>query len=170
MFLIILLATYRQEEHALIEWQPVMAALKNWKSSLFDCFEDVNTCCYGFWCCPCLACTVSGRFGENYCLPLCDILTPSVCAACGVPLFVPPAALSMRASILAMRHKYGIKGSLCKDIVATSCCPICVWCQMYRELKHRKKSPVVINMEVQSPVNMQPHPMMAAPPQPVFNR
>ncbi|XP_014870130.1 placenta-specific gene 8 protein-like [Poecilia latipinna] len=133
-----------------------MAALKNWKSSLFDCFEDVNTCCYGFWCCPCLACTVSGRFGENYCLPLCDILTPSVCAACGVPLFVPPAALSMRASI---RNKRGIAGSLCKDILASCCCVWCSWCQMHRELKEH--TPVVVVM--QQPVTL-PGPVVHANP------
>ncbi|KAI4829226.1 hypothetical protein KUCAC02_023283 [Chaenocephalus aceratus] len=34
---------------------------KAWSSALLDCFEDINTCCYGFWCGPCLACTVSGR-------------------------------------------------------------------------------------------------------------
>uniref|UniRef100_A0A3B3UZR7 Cornifelin homolog A-like n=1 Tax=Poecilia latipinna TaxID=48699 RepID=A0A3B3UZR7_9TELE len=137
---------------------PPNQPLIDWDSDLCDCCEDAQTCCYGFWCGPCLACTVSGRFGESRWLPLCDMC---------VDKMISPAALSLR---VAMRHKYGIKGSLCKDIVATSCCPICVWCQMYRELKHRKKSPVVINMEVQSPVNMQPHPMMAAPPQPVFNR
>uniref|UniRef100_A0A3Q1F0M4 Cornifelin-like n=1 Tax=Acanthochromis polyacanthus TaxID=80966 RepID=A0A3Q1F0M4_9TELE len=75
--------------------------LTDWNSGLLDCFEDVSTCCYGFWCGPCLSCTVSGRFGENYCLPLCDI------CACGAP----PARLSIRA---AMRYRYGIKGSLCK--------------------------------------------------------
>ncbi|KAK1897618.1 Cornifelin like B [Dissostichus eleginoides] len=35
---------------------------KEWSSDLFDCFEDHATCCYGFWCGPCLACTVTGRF------------------------------------------------------------------------------------------------------------
>lgn len=62
--------------------------------------------CYGFWCCPCLACTVSGEFGENRCLPLCDMLSPAILSALGIPLFVPPAVLSMR---VAVRHRYGIK-------------------------------------------------------------
>uniref|UniRef100_A0A3P9NYC3 Plac8 onzin related protein 3 n=1 Tax=Poecilia reticulata TaxID=8081 RepID=A0A3P9NYC3_POERE len=122
-----------------VQANPVMMANQNssllsvaWKSGLFDCFEDVNTCCYGFWCCPCLACTVSRRFGENYCLPLCDMLTPAVLSPCGVPLFVPPAALSLRASI---RNKHGLKGSLCEDILASCCCVWCSWCQMHRELK-----------------------------------
>ncbi|GLD49737.1 cornifelin-like protein [Lates japonicus] len=98
--------------------------LTDWSNGLFDCFEDASTCCYGFWCCPCLACTVSGKFGENQCLPLCDMCSPAVMAACGIPLFVPPAALSLRAS---MRNRYGIK--------------------MHRELKHRKKDDVDVNME-----------------------
>uniref|UniRef100_A0A3Q0S432 Plac8 onzin related protein 2 n=1 Tax=Amphilophus citrinellus TaxID=61819 RepID=A0A3Q0S432_AMPCI len=109
------------------EVQHTMAneTLTDWDSGLLDCFEDASTCCYGFWCGPCLACTVSGRFGENNCLPLCDIF-------CGVP--IPPAALSVRA---AMRNRYGIKGSLCNDIFVSCCCASCSWCQMHRELKHR---------------------------------
>ncbi|XP_040896782.1 cornifelin-like isoform X1 [Toxotes jaculatrix] len=124
--------------------------LEDWNSGLCDCFEDASTCCYGFWCCPCLACTVSERFGENRCLPLCDICSPAVTAACGVPLFVPPAALALRSAI---RNRYNIKGSICKDIAASCFCEWCSWCQMHRELKYRKKSPPVI-------VNMQPAPMV----------
>ncbi|XP_055364357.1 cornifelin homolog A-like isoform X2 [Betta splendens] len=100
--------------------------------------------CYGFWCCPCLACSVSKDFGENTCLPLCDILSPAITSALGIPLCVPPAVLSMR---VAMRHRYNIHGSVCKDI-ATSCfCEWCSWCQMQRELKHRKKNVPVMVMQ-----------------------
>ncbi|XP_032380854.1 protein PLANT CADMIUM RESISTANCE 9 [Etheostoma spectabile] len=143
--------------------------LIEWNSGLFDCFEDVATCCYGFWCCPCLAITVSERFGENRCLPLCDICTPAI-AYCGIPpCVVRPAVLSLR---VAMRNRYGIKGSLCKDIAAACCCETCAWCQMHRELKHRKKTPTVIvnvtNVNVQQPAPVMmapinPAPMMAAP-------
>ncbi|KAF7663957.1 hypothetical protein LDENG_00194040 [Lucifuga dentata] len=113
------------------------APLQNWNTDLFDCCSDTKTCCYAFWCCPCFACSTSADFGTNRCLPLCDILSPAIIAACGIPLCVPPAALSLR---VAIRYKYGIKGSLCKDI-ATSCfCEWCAWCQMAREIKHQKKS------------------------------
>uniref|UniRef100_A0A669E9X0 Uncharacterized protein n=1 Tax=Oreochromis niloticus TaxID=8128 RepID=A0A669E9X0_ORENI len=88
--------------------------LTDWDSGLLDCFEDASTCCYGFWCGPCLTLTVAGRFGENNLLPL---------------------FLSLRA---AMRNRYGIKGSLLNDIVISTCCAPCSWCQMHRELKHRK--------------------------------
>ncbi|KAG7230548.1 hypothetical protein INR49_025264 [Caranx melampygus] len=122
------------------EVQEAMAT-SNWNSGLFDCCHNVSSCCYGFFCCPCLACSVAGTFGDNRCLPLCDICSPAIMTACGIPLFVPPAALALRVGI---RQKYDIKGSLCKDI-ATSCfCMWCSWCQMHRELKDRKNSPTVV--------------------------
>uniref|UniRef100_A0A8C5G1J1 Uncharacterized protein n=1 Tax=Gouania willdenowi TaxID=441366 RepID=A0A8C5G1J1_GOUWI len=131
--------------------------LIDWNAGLFDCFEDVSTCCYGFWCCPFLMCTVSGRLGENTCLPLYDIITPACLSFFRIPLFFPPAGISMRAS---MRNRYGIKGSLCKDIAAGCCCSCCSWCQMYRELKERKKVPTVIIMQPQNVVNSHPPPVM----------
>ncbi|XP_035863198.1 cornifelin-like [Sander lucioperca] len=138
--------------------------LKDWSSGLCDCFENSSTCCYGFWCCPCLACTVSERFGENRCLPLCDICSPAILAALGIPLCAaPPAGLSLRA---AMRNRYGIKGSLCKDILASCFCGWCNWCQMHRELRHREKTPTVVNVHHQNVTNVnvqQPAPMMMAP-------
>ncbi|XP_032428760.1 cell number regulator 5-like [Xiphophorus hellerii] len=133
--------------------------LREWKTSLFDCCEDCSTCCYGFWCLPCLACTVSGLFNENNCLPLCDFLTPAVLVACGIPLIVPPAAISLRASI---RHKYRIQGSLCEDMAISCFCVWCSWCQMHRELK--AGAPVTV---VQQPpqqhttvINVQTNPVM----------
>ncbi|KAL3047158.1 hypothetical protein OYC64_021393 [Pagothenia borchgrevinki] len=135
----------------------------DWNSGLSDRFEDASTCCYGFWCCPCLACTVSGRFGENRCLPLCDMLSPTITASCGIPLCVPPAVLSLR---VAIRHRYHIKGSLCNDIAVSCFCLWCSWCQMHRELKHRKKEPNVIVVQNQPVVQMQPAVMMV--PQAVY--
>uniref|UniRef100_A0A3P9KPQ5 Plac8 onzin related protein 6 n=1 Tax=Oryzias latipes TaxID=8090 RepID=A0A3P9KPQ5_ORYLA len=128
-------------------------ALVEWNTGLCDCFEDAATCCYDFWCGPCLACSVSGKFGEFYCLPLCDYFCQSTLNACGIPCFVPPVAFSTRSS---MRNRYGIKGSLCKDLVVSCCCVWCSWCQMHRELKHQKKAPEVIHMQPQTFVNMQP--------------
>ncbi|XP_039667727.1 protein PLANT CADMIUM RESISTANCE 9-like [Perca fluviatilis] len=138
--------------------------LKDWNSGLFDCFENANTFCYGFWCCPCLACTVSGKFGENSCLPLCDMAGPAIMAIFGIPMcMAPPAGLSLRA---AMRNRYAIKGSLCRDIVVSCFCGWCNWCQMDRELKNRENTPTVVNVQHQNVVNVnvqQPTPMMMAP-------
>uniref|UniRef100_A0A8C6U8F7 Cornifelin n=1 Tax=Neogobius melanostomus TaxID=47308 RepID=A0A8C6U8F7_9GOBI len=115
-----------------------------WNTALLDCFEDPGTCCYGFWCGPCLACTVSGRMKECYCLPLCDYCTTSAMALCGLPFAVPPAAYGMR---VALRHKYKIKGSLLNDLCVSCCCTWCSWCQMHRELKLRNPKPTVISIQ-----------------------
>ncbi|CAL1592787.1 unnamed protein product [Knipowitschia caucasica] len=110
--------------------------LVNWNSGLFNCCDSCTTCCYGFFCCPCMACSVAGGLGENRCLPLCDIFSPAITASCGLPLCVPPSALALR---VAIRHRYGIKGSLCKDICTSCFCEWCSYCQMHREIKYRKK-------------------------------
>ncbi|XP_071398763.1 uncharacterized protein [Centroberyx affinis] len=150
----------------------------NWNTGLCDCCEDCSTCCYAFWCCPCFACTTTGKFGECSCLPLLDMCSPAITAACGIPLCVPPAGLSLR---VAIRHKYGIKGSLCDDIMISCFCEWCSWCQLARELKHRERGtqvinvqpqPVVINMQTAAPVmtsqvhvvNQQNKVMQAGPP------
>ncbi|XP_023194868.1 cell number regulator 10-like [Xiphophorus maculatus] len=144
--------------------------LKEWKSGLFDCFEDVSTCCYGFWCCPFLTCTVSRRFGEQTCLPVCDMLTSATVLMCGVPVIIPPVTLSLRASI---RNKRGLKGSLCNDILISCCCIWCSWCQMHRELK--EGTPLVIvaqqpqTLQPPTVINVQANPIMmvnqnSAPP------
>uniref|UniRef100_A0A3B4BBY0 Plac8 onzin related protein 6 n=1 Tax=Periophthalmus magnuspinnatus TaxID=409849 RepID=A0A3B4BBY0_9GOBI len=110
-----------------------------WSSGLCDCFEDSKTCCYGFWCCPCLACTVSGRFQENRCLPLCDIFSPAIVA-------------------VAVRHRYKIKGTICRDICTSCFCVWCSWCQLHRELRAQDKGPITVN--VTNVVHAQPVPMM----------
>uniref|UniRef100_A0A8C7Z881 Cornifelin n=1 Tax=Oryzias sinensis TaxID=183150 RepID=A0A8C7Z881_9TELE len=112
-----------------------------WNSGLLSCCDDMSSCCYGFWCCPCLACTVAASFGENRCLPLCDICSPAAFSSFGIPLCVPPAGLSLRVGI---RHMYGIKGSLCRDIATSCICVWCNWCQMHRELKIRNRDTSVV--------------------------
>ncbi|XP_037317106.1 cornifelin homolog B-like [Pungitius pungitius] len=141
--------------------------LEDWNSDICDCFEDASTCCYGFWCCPCLASTVTVRSGENRCLPICDACCVVAFLVAKVPLIVPPSALSLR---VAMRHKYGIKGSICRDLGVSCCCSWCSWCQMHRELKHRNKAPNVVTVEQPSVLQLQPAPgMMAAyPPKAAF--
>lgn len=62
--------------------------------------------CYGFWCCSCIACAVSEKFGEHRCLPILDICSPAITACCGCPCCVAPAALALRVGI---RHRYGIQ-------------------------------------------------------------
>uniref|UniRef100_A0A3Q0TAD3 Plac8 onzin related protein 6 n=1 Tax=Amphilophus citrinellus TaxID=61819 RepID=A0A3Q0TAD3_AMPCI len=124
--------------------QPLTERYVFWNTGLFGCCDDIKSCCYGFWCCPCLACTVAGMFGEDRCLPLCDICSPAVVSAFGIPLFVPPAALALRVGI---RYKHGIKGTMCKDIATSCVCMWCSWCQMHRELRSYEKNTNVVNMQ-----------------------
>uniref|UniRef100_A0A8C1W5V0 Uncharacterized protein n=1 Tax=Cyprinus carpio TaxID=7962 RepID=A0A8C1W5V0_CYPCA len=140
-----------------------------WNSGICDCCQDMNSCCYGFWCFPCFTCTTTGDFGESTCLPLLDIFGPGIMAAFGVPVCVPPVTLGMR---VAVRHKYDIgvsfsfpstnerqnqrglqknhclyvlqQGSICEDIMVSCCCIWCSWCQMSREIKARKQTVTVL--------------------------
>uniref|UniRef100_A0A672S2N1 Cornifelin homolog B-like n=1 Tax=Sinocyclocheilus grahami TaxID=75366 RepID=A0A672S2N1_SINGR len=86
--------------------------MEAWNSGICDCCEDLNSCCFAYWCFPCFTCATTGNFGESTCLPLLDIF---------------------------VRYKYHIGGSICEDIMMTCCCIWCSWCQMSREIKARKK-------------------------------
>uniref|UniRef100_A0A8C7N7D9 Uncharacterized protein n=2 Tax=Oncorhynchus kisutch TaxID=8019 RepID=A0A8C7N7D9_ONCKI len=119
-----------------VHQQVAAPSMKGWKTGLFDSFQDMSICCNEFWCCPCYASSTTGEFGESTYLPLMDIIGPAFMAAIGVPVIVPPASLSMR---VAVRHKYGIQGSLFEDILVSCFCACCSWCQMAREIKEHKK-------------------------------
>ncbi|XP_008276321.1 cornifelin homolog B-like [Stegastes partitus] len=95
----------------------------DWSSGICDCCNDMKQCCFAFWCCPCFACITTREFGQCLCLPLLDIF------GC-----IPPITMSMRTSV---RRRYGIKGSLCRDCLCSTCCLPCVWCQMSTEMKKR---------------------------------
>ncbi|XP_056133759.1 placenta-specific gene 8 protein-like [Lampris incognitus] len=126
---------------------PSAPTIQTWSTGLCDCCDDMSACCYGFWCFPCFACSTSASFGENVCLPLCDILSPAITAYCGLPFCAPPALLSLR---VAVRHRYGLQGTICNDILTSCFCELCAWCQIAREIKIRKKTPAISNMQHQS--------------------
>ncbi|XP_020327084.1 plac8 onzin related protein 6 [Oncorhynchus kisutch] len=117
-----------------------------WSSSICDCCDDMNICCFGFWCPCCLRCQTSTDFGECFCLPLLDISTS----------WLPAASLALRST---MRERYRIQGSICDDCLLVTCCTPCAWCQMARELKLRQRSLLLVN--VPSPVQINMHPPQA---------
>ncbi|KAM9333776.1 cornifelin-like [Pholidichthys leucotaenia] len=96
----------------------------DWSSGLCDCCDDMKQCCFAFWCCPCFACRTTKKFGQGLCLPLLDGIT-----CCW------PITMSMR---VAVRRRYGIRGSLCRDFASSMFCLPCVWCQMSTEMKKRE--------------------------------
>ncbi|XP_063042969.1 cornifelin homolog B-like [Engraulis encrasicolus] len=70
---------------------------RQWSTGLFQCLDDMPSCCFNFWCLWCFMCKTSKDFGEPLCLPLVDICMGGV---------VKPVTLSMRA---VMRRRYGIE-------------------------------------------------------------
>ncbi|XP_047235583.1 cornifelin homolog B-like [Girardinichthys multiradiatus] len=104
----------------------------DWGSGICDCCEDIKTCCFAFWCCPCFACMTSKDFGEPLCLPLLECFRSCI----------SPVTLSMRST---MRERYKIEGSIAKDCVCATFCAACVWCQMSREMQRRKIQVVLVN-------------------------
>ncbi|KAK1797219.1 hypothetical protein P4O66_008600 [Electrophorus voltai] len=134
-----------------------------WSSSVCDCCEDMGICCFGFWCPLCLMCKTSEQFGECLCLPLLEVFFTGG---------IPPVTYSMRSS---MRERFRIRGTLCDDCCVTTCCKLCVWCQMARELKYRRQTQVFVNPPVNPSYNqpqpygqpygpVQPQPMGLYPP------
>ncbi|KAK6477973.1 cornifelin-like protein A-like [Huso huso] len=96
----------------------------DWSSKMCDCCEDMQICCCGLWCLPCLECQTASEFGECCCLPLLG----------------PSASLAMRTGV---RERYRIQGSIIDD-----CCMLCwcyplISCQMAREIKKRKAGSVM---------------------------
>ncbi|XP_051540228.1 cornifelin homolog B-like [Myxocyprinus asiaticus] len=116
--------------------QPVMYSRDSdqWGSGICDFCDNLPECCFGYWCHWCFACMKTKEYGECLCLPLLDM--------CGI---VPPITLSMRVS---MRNRYGIKGNICDDCLMATCCRLCVWCQMSREMRERANQVTLVGARV----------------------
>ncbi|XP_062341575.1 cornifelin homolog B-like isoform X1 [Osmerus eperlanus] len=111
--------------------EPVMESKESdqWGSKICDCCEDVPDCCFACWCCPCYACKHSKAYGQCLCLPLLDMFG-----------FIPPVSMAMRVS---MRHRYGIKDTMCNDCLYATFCNCCSWCQISKEMR-RRNIPIIL--------------------------
>ncbi|XP_045157210.1 placenta-specific gene 8 protein-like [Mercenaria mercenaria] len=90
---------------------------RDWSSGLFSCCDDVEKCMWTLFCPNCVLADISARLGE--------------CAF--VTCCVPGGIATIRTRV---RTLGGIRGSVCKDYMATECCQPCVMCQLQRELEY----------------------------------
>ncbi|XP_067114523.1 placenta-specific gene 8 protein-like [Osmerus mordax] len=95
--------------------QPQGYARSEFQTGLLDCCSDCGTMCYGFFCFPCLGCSIASDMDE--------------CCLCGI-------STAIRS---VYRTRYNIEGSLCSDYMAGMCCLVCATCQLKRDIDRRKE-------------------------------
>ncbi|XP_038826093.1 placenta-specific gene 8 protein-like [Salvelinus namaycush] len=100
---------------AAVTRQPGSYHPSDFQSGLCDVFSDCGTCCYGWWCFPCLGCSIASDMDE--------------CCLCG-------PTMAMRTMY---RTRYNIKGSLFGDFCSILWCRVCSTCQLKRDIDLRKE-------------------------------
>lgn len=109
--------------------QKALVGPQEWSTGLFDCFADWSTCCYGYWCLPCLYGETLEHFeGGGCCSPCCIyyLLMSCCCMSC--------FAGNSRKRI---REKYSLPEEPCSDCCVHCWCTQCAVCQEAREIRLR---------------------------------
>ncbi|XP_058922986.1 placenta-specific gene 8 protein-like [Kogia breviceps] len=88
--------------------------VSDWQTGMFDCFDDLRICLCGTFCPLCLSCEIASDMNE--------------CCLCG-------ASVAMRTMY---RTRYGIPGSICNDFLCLAYFPLCILCQLKRDIEKRK--------------------------------
>ncbi|XP_008299051.1 placenta-specific gene 8 protein [Stegastes partitus] len=95
--------------------QPGRYELADFQSGMFQCHHDIKICLLGSFCVSCLGCIIASDMDE--------------CCLCGMDMAIRSV----------YRTRYNIKGSMCNDCVAMSCCRPCTLCQLKRDIDLRKQ-------------------------------
>ncbi|XP_050969969.1 cornifelin homolog [Labeo rohita] len=133
------------------QFSPVVAVSSNqWSTGICGCFDECDVCCFATWLPCCFICSTASDFGEFCCLPLIDFFSCT-----------PPVSLALRTTV---RNRYGIQGGLGSDCMYVTFCNICSWCQIAREVKRRRATPMVVNAQ---PAVLAIPPVVVSPPRPV---
>ncbi|KAM7113286.1 placenta-specific gene 8 protein-like [Ciconia maguari] len=104
--------------HHVITVQPQFSGAPRtgeWQSGLLDCCSDFGVCICGAFCFSFLGCQVAGNMNE--------------CCLCGPSV----------ATRTLYCTRYNIPGSILGDCASTMCCPMCVLCQLKRDINRRKE-------------------------------
>ncbi|KAJ8008375.1 hypothetical protein DPEC_G00104170 [Dallia pectoralis] len=121
-----------------------------WSSGICDCCEDIQICCFGFWCPWCLLCQISSDFGECFCLCMLDWFSGCI----------PATSMALRSTL---RERFRIQGSICSDCAVVTFCTQCSWCQMAREIKLRRRPFVFASAPTSVQIHMHPNQPTAFP-------
>ncbi|CAF3229434.1 unnamed protein product [Rotaria socialis] len=115
-----------------------MSSQNEWNEELCDCFDDCGTCCYGYWCAPCLFGSNAEKIdGKNCCLMCCLYGVLAHFYLCWVPHYFERQNL---------REKYNLEANpSCGDCLTTSFCGPCALCQEAREMKSRENQQGVVS-------------------------
>lgn len=90
----------------------------HWQKDFIDCCEDCGICACAFFCTPCFMGKLFKRTDE-----------------CVFGFCLPGGLMSFRTKL---RTAFRIKGSIFKDCMATTCCPICAAIQLTQELNKQE--------------------------------
>lgn len=97
--------------------------------SLCGCFDDLGSCCYGFWCTSCLFGSNAEKIDNSSCIGMCCVYNILLsCGICWIPHMMKRGDL---------RRKYNLRADPCDDCPITFCCGPCALCQEARFLNRR---------------------------------
>ncbi|CAF0907528.1 unnamed protein product [Adineta steineri] len=104
-----------------------------WNESLFGCFDDCGSCCYGCCCTPCLFGQNAEKIdGSNCCLCCLGYSILSSFYMCWLPHYMKRQAL---------RENYNlVEEPSCGDLPTTICCSPCALCQEARFLERQAQT------------------------------